>query len=128
MNAAPLPKTYATIRWTDDMDPGAADTATDLESLEQDCLHVIMESRGSNQADPDSGCGASLLLNGTLDQLQTLCALIDAQLPEDPRVTASQSTLATLADGTYRITVLVQVGTQVLTLQFNPGPNGLEQV
>jgi phage baseplate assembly protein W len=128
MNTPPLPKTYATLRWTDDMDPGAADTASDLESLEQDCLHVIMQTRGSNLADPDSGCGASTLLNGTVDQLAALCTLIDAQLPEDPRVTASQSTLTTGGDGSPLLTTIVQVGAQVLTLKFNAGPNGLEQV
>jgi hypothetical protein len=126
MSTPALPKTYATLRWLDDLTPNAADTSSDLESLEQDCIHVIMEARGSNLADPNSGCGASLLLNGTVDQLVMLCALIDAQLPEDPRVTNSQSTLTTLDDGTYLITSIIQVGASVLTLNFTPGPNGLQ--
>jgi hypothetical protein len=125
MNAPPL-KTYATLRWLDDLTPNAADTDSDLESLEQDCIHVIVQAAGSNAADPNSGCGASLLLNGTVDQLGMLCALIDAQLPEDTRVTGSSSTLTTLDDGTYLITTIVQVGAQVLTLTFQPGPNGLQ--
>jgi hypothetical protein len=108
------------------MDPNGADTASDLESLEQDCLHVITELRGSNAADPDSGCGAATLLNGTAGQLQSLCGLIDSQLPEDPRVTSSQSTLTTEDDGSYLITVVVQAGAQAFTLTFNPGPNGLQ--
>lgn len=121
-----LPKTYGTIRWGEDMDPNGADTDSDLESLEQDCLHVITELYGSNAADPNSGCGAATLLNGTFDQLQTLCGLIDTQLPEDPRVTSSQSTLTTEDDGSYLITVVIQAGAQVFTLNFIPGPNGLQ--
>jgi hypothetical protein len=126
MNAPPLPKTYATIRWGNDMDPQAADTASDLESLEQDCLHVIMQVLGSNQADPTSGCNAAGLLNGTSDQLTTLCAQIDAQLPEDTRVTNSTSAVVTLDDGSFQVTSTVQCGAQVFTFNFVQGPNGLE--
>lgn len=128
MNTPSLPKTYQTLRWVDDMTPNAADTANDLESFEQDCLHVIMQTRGSNLADPDSGCGASMMLNGTSDELTTLCQTIDAQMPEDPRCTGCNSTLATLDDGSNLITTTIQAGDQVITLNFQPGPNGLTQV
>jgi hypothetical protein len=48
MTVAQLPRTYAELRWVDDMDPMAAETSSDYESLTQDVFHVIKETLGSN--------------------------------------------------------------------------------
>ena len=121
-----LPKTYKTVRWSADLDAGGVDTASDLESLEQDVLHILQETLGSNLADPDKGCGAQDYLSGTLGQLQQLPGLIDAQLGDVTRITSSQSTLLPqLPDGSWVVQVNIVVAGSVYELQFAIGPGGV---
>jgi hypothetical protein len=120
-----LRRTYQELRWADDMDPSAAETASDLESLEQDVLHIISERLGSNLADPQSGVGAVDYLSGTSAELAGMPAIIDTQLANVSRIASSQTTLTLQADGSYLITVAVTVGADIATLQFALGPNGL---
>jgi hypothetical protein len=128
MSSLGLAKTYQTIRWGVDMDPSAADTDSDLESLEQDVLHIIVEVQGSNLADPQNGIGADGYLSGTSAQLAAMPALIDAQLASVDRITSSHTTIQQLADLTWLILVAVEVGTNVVDLQFALGPSGVSIV
>lgn len=119
-----LPKTYKTLRWGDDMDPLGADTASDLESLEQDVLHIIAQALGSNIADQDHGIGAVGYLGGTEEKLKKMPGRIDAQLPDDPRITSSTTTYAKASDG-YTIRTSLIVSGQVVNVDLLLGPNGL---
>jgi hypothetical protein len=125
MTIATLPLTYQELRWTDDMDPMAAETESDLESFEQDVLHLIDEILGSNLDDPNRGIGAVEYLSGTSLHLSAMPALIDAQLLEDARCSSSTSTLTPQADGSYLIGVQCVVAGQVLGLSYILGPDGL---
>jgi hypothetical protein len=121
-----LPKSYGTIRWGTDMDPGGVDTASDLESLEQDVLHILQQTLGSNLADPNKGVGIGDNLSGNLPALQAKVALIDSQLADVSRISSSQSSLgAQNPDGSWPITVVVVVGSEVVSLEYALGPNGL---
>jgi len=120
-----LAKTYQTIRWDVDMDPAGVDTDSDLESLEQDVMHLIMELQGSNMADPQNGIGAVGYLSGTSAQLQAMPALIDAQLASVNRITGSHTTVQQQSDLSWLILVDIQVGTNVTKLQFSLGPSGV---
>ena len=120
-----LVRSYQELRWTDDMDQSAAETASDLESLEQDVLHILGEVLASNLADPNSGCGVVGYLSGSSLQLGGLPAIIDAQLANVTRITASSTTLTQDEKGTWHIGVLVKVGADVVNLQFIVGPGGL---
>jgi phage baseplate assembly protein W len=121
----PLPKTYAEARWLDDLDPSGAETDSDLESLEQDVLHILSEALGSNIADPKSGVDAPSYLNGTLTRLRTMPGIIDAQLANVTRITSSKTTLTQQDDGSYQIAVQVAVGAQVVGLNYLLGPGGV---
>ncbi len=125
MAATALPKTYATVLWLDDLDLQGRDTASDLASLEQDVLHVLMQLRGSNIADPDKGLGVQTYLNGTSIQLQRLPSLIDTQLSQMSRVSGSRTVLTQDSDGSFRIEITVAVGSQVVQLNYKVGPNGV---
>jgi len=120
-----LPRTYQELRWADDFDPTGAETASDLESLEQDVMHIISQTLGSNLDDQNRGVGAPTYLGGTADQLAGMPAALDAQLLDDPRIDDSASKQQ--PDGTYLLTVNVTVNGSVTDLQFVLGPDGLSK-
>jgi len=128
MSVQGLPKSYPEVRWGDDLDPSAAETESDLESLIQDCLHLLRETLGSNLADPDSGLGLEEVLSGAASLLSTLPSRCDAQLAEDPRIDAAHTTLTKQADGTYLLQVEIAVAGSVVPLQYALGPGGLSQL
>jgi|HubBroStandDraft_6_1064221.scaffolds.fasta_scaffold88330_2 hypothetical protein len=123
----PLPRTYQEARWLDDLDPSGAETASDLESLEQDVYHIIKQVLGTNLADMQKGVGAFNYLNGTSVQLRAMPGIIDAQLAQVTRITTSQSSVMQQANGAWLVSVVVEVGAQVLNLQYVLGPNGLSR-
>lgn len=125
MSGLGLKRTYQEARWALDLDASGAETDSDLESLENDVLHMLMQDLGSNLADPDKGVGVFNFLSGTSDQLEALPAVVDAQLAQDPRISNSQTTLATNADGSFSLVVTVTVGNDVVDLQYAVGPNGI---
>jgi hypothetical protein len=126
----PLPKTYQTIRWTDDADPNFVDTESDLESLEQDCLHVIMQIAGSNLDDPDRGVNAEGYLGGTNLELAKMPHLIDTQFEADARISSSATTLVQVSASppSFLIQSVIQVGGQVVNLNYKLGPGGISRV
>jgi hypothetical protein len=120
-----LPRTYPEPRWTDDLDPSGAETASDYESLVQDVMHVLSESMGSNVADPQKGVGALDYLNGTSAQLASMPHTIDAQLGEMTRIASSHTTLTQNDDGSFTIAIQAVVAGQVVNLLYGLGPNGI---
>ena len=121
-----LPRTYQEPVWTDDLDPNGRETSSDLESLEQDVMHVIGERLGSNSADPQKGAGALQMLNGSTANIEQLPHVIDAQLAQFTRITASQTTLTVEDDGSFFVAVTIAVAGQVVNFQYKVGPNGVQ--
>ncbi len=127
----PLPKTYSEARWLNDLDPSGAETDSDLESLEQDVFHVIVQTLGSNVADPHKGVGALNYLSGPTTKLAGMPAIIDAQLKSMTRITSSKTTLAPVPGSnppSYIVQVAAVVAAQVMNFNFQLGPTGLSVV
>jgi phage baseplate assembly protein W len=125
MSGLTASRTYQELRWGDDMDPNAAETESDLESLEQDVLHILQEHLGTNLADPNKGAGVADFLNGTTAQLAALPATIDAQLANVDRLSGSKTTLSQQDDGSFFLDVEVIVGGQIALFPYQLGPGGL---
>jgi len=124
-----LPKTYQTIRWTDDADPNFVDTASDLESLEQDVLHILMQVLGSNLDDPNRGVHAEGYLGATNLKIGELPHLLDSQLESDSRISSSQTTLTQTSANpvTFMVQCTVVVAGQVVKLNYKVGPGGVSK-
>jgi hypothetical protein len=120
-----LPRTYAEPKWLEDLDPTGAETASDLESLEQDVMHIIAQTLGSNVADPDKGIGAVNYLSGTSAALAQMPQVLDAQLSNVLRLSGSKTTLTQAADGTWQVQVRCAVGGQVVNFNYALGPGGV---
>lgn len=128
MNKPSLVRTYQEARWTDDLDPSGAETSSDLESLEQDVMHVLEENLGSNLADPQKGVGVANYLSGTSVQFAQLPAIIDSQLAQVTRIDNSHTTIQQQPDGSLLVLVNLTVAGAVVALQFLLGPNGLSNM
>ena len=114
---------------TGDFDPFGRETTSDLQTLSQDVLHVLMEVLNSNLDDPNRGLGVMGYLNGTLSDLQLLPAKIDQQLLDDDRITSSETTISDVQpDGSYLISIQIVVNGQVWPLNYNLSPSGLVAV
>jgi hypothetical protein len=121
----PLPRSYQEILWGDDMDPGGRETDSDLASLEQDILHILSETLGSNLDDPNRGIGAVGYLSGTSQALEAMPALMDAQLLDEPRITSCRTSIVQQSDGSFLIQPEILVAGQVVNLNYKLGPDGL---
>lgn len=114
-----LPLTYPDLRWVADMDPFAAETESDLETLEQDVYHLLVQDLGSNLDAPDLGIGVDGYLSGTANALAVLPGVIDRQLAKDDRIDASTTTITPATEDTNTlIEILLQVGGQVIPINF----------
>jgi len=123
----------------DDVDLMGAECTSELQVLEQDVYHVLIQSLGSNPDDLERGIGIEDYLSGTESDLQALPAIIDAQLKEDDRIDDSTTTVTLNDDGSYSVDIAISVSGTVYNLPFaysngvftsgnlvNPGtaPNG----
>jgi hypothetical protein len=84
---------------TDDLDPNGAETTSDLQALAQDLYHLIIETPGSNLADPTGGLGIEGILSGPAANVRRALAQFDAQIGTDPRVANSVTTVTSDANG-----------------------------
>lgn len=114
-----LPLTYPDVICSLDVDPFARETSSDLENLEQDCLHVLLQDRGSNLDDPDRGVGIEQLLSGTSLTLPQVAKRIDQELVKDDRITSSTTSIVQEPDGSFTLTITIVVGAATLGLQFS---------
>lgn len=94
-----LPLTAPDLVCVEDMDPFAAETQTDLESLEQDVLHILDEDYGSNPDDPERGIGLGNLLSKPTTALSDIVRQVESQLRTDDRIDAVKATLTELPSG-----------------------------
>ena len=124
--AVPSPAGMAT-----DIDDFASETQTELDNLQQDLLHRLVENPGSNQDFPPPnvrGVGIFLYLNGTEAQLQGLPARVDHEFEQDSRVISSRTTLQKQPAGAqypYILSVQVESVAGVFGLSFGWSQTGL---
>ena len=108
-----------------DLDPFASETTSDLQSLSQDVLHILLQDLGSNPDDPNRGIGIYNYLGGTADELAKLPGRIDAQLRDDDRITSCSTTINIQSDGSFIVAPTIYVGDQVVPLEFQISQAGV---
>lgn len=113
-----LPLTAPDLVALEDLDAFASETASDLETLEQDVLHILIEEPGSNPDDESRGVGIYDLLGGTETDLANAEQRINTALEADERIDAADTTITKDADGAYLITIDITVDGVVVTLDF----------
>lgn len=114
----PLPLTYTDAVCTDDVDAFGNETTSDLQNLQQDVFHTLLETPGSNLDAPTRGIGVPLLLGADTSNLALIASTIDHQLQEDDRIDASDTTITQEADGSWTIAITLQVAGTVLPLNY----------
>lgn len=96
-----------------DSDPLFSETLSEVQNLQQDLGHRLVELPGSN-ADfgPNNtrGIGIMTYLNSSSERLVGLPARIDAEFIQDFRVLDSSTTISQAPDGTFQL--VSQVTTQ----------------
>ena len=116
-----LPLTTPDLVCMLDLDPNGAETTSDLQSLEQDIFHVLINLLGDNPDDPGRGVGIDQYLSGTLDQIAPLAKIIENQIDQDDRVdSCSCGIIQNDSSSPYPITISIEVGVNgaVIGLQF----------
>jgi hypothetical protein len=119
-----LPLTIPDLVCEDDLDPFARETTSDLQSLEQDCLHVILEEPDSNLDDPGRGIGIAGLLSGTSVDLALAQSHIDSELQKDDRIDAVRSEVTDQGDGEFDLIIEIAVGAATLGLSYSYTASG----
>lgn len=125
---ATLPLTYPDLVCLDDLDPFAGETTSDLQNLSQDVLHLLVELPGSNPDDPERGIGVMQYLSCSESEFRSLPGRIDAQLRADDRVQSSKTTLVPLAEGGFRVEILIGVGPELIPLAYGVGTEGVTPI
>ena len=122
-----LPLTVTDLVCGLDLDANGNETTSDLQSLEQDVLHVLYELLDSNPDDPGRGVGVDQYLSGTIDQLSPLAKQIENQLEVDDRIdTVSCGLIPQPAGSANQVVISIQIGVDgsVLGLQYGWSSNG----
>lgn len=123
-NATSLPLTYADLVCVDDVDPNALETGSDLENLEQDVYHIVLEELASNVDDPDRGVGVQSLLSGDTSTIATLPRLLEAQLLKDDRIDQARAQLIQIpAGGQFSDGTSAPAGGYELAVVYVPSGN-----
>lgn len=130
--STPLPLTYPDLVFLADMTPLALETTSDLQNLEQDVMHILEETPGSNLDDLTRGVGLDYWLGGTVNDFAKVASTIDAQLEKDPRIESSTTTITTTTNGnggtSYSISIYVEVAGSVVPLGYVYSPSNGVQV
>lgn len=107
----------------DDLDLFGRECPTELDALEQDLYHAVLEAPGSNPDDLHRGLGMRQRLNGPVDP--SLRARAEAQCRRDPRVDAVRGTVTQIGgtDGApeLRLSLEVESNGQLLGLGIDVG-------
>jgi hypothetical protein len=99
----------------------ADETESELEELEQDVYHVLIETLGSNLDDVTRGLGLDDVLSDDEANLASVPGLAEHQVQLDDRVVAAKATLTQDEDGNPRLEVQIQptdetLGTATVTV------------
>jgi len=129
-----LPLTYPDCVWTDDMDPMARETTSDLQNLQQDVMHLLIEDLGSNLDDLARGIGVDSALSGPSAVAAAMASRIDQQLGQDDRIDSSHTTVTqqgvpgTQGGATFAIEIEIVVSGTTLGLSFAYSATGGLQI
>lgn len=128
MSALPLPEVPDAL-CEFDLDPMGRETTSDLQTLRQDVLHVLLETAGSNIDDPNRGIGALNYLSGSVTDIAKLPAAIEQQLLQDDRIDTCDARLTLQQDGGYLLAITVGVNGAVVPLNYAyDAANGLTPI
>ena len=132
MTNAALPLTYPDLVCEEDLDLFAGETLSDLQTLEQDVLHIIEQEPGSNADAPDLGVGIYSAMSGTAQNLIALAATISQQLELDDRIDSCSCTVTDVTAGSeqagafYSISVELIVDNKVINLAYDYNGSSLQ--
>lgn len=90
------------------MSPFADETTSELEELEQDVYHVLIETLGSNIDDPTRGLGLDDVLSDDEANLASVPGLAEHQIQQDDRVVAAKAKLTQDESGNPRLEIEIQ--------------------
>lgn len=115
-----LPLTYPDLVCVDDVDPFAAETTSDLQTLEQDVYHLLIQEPGSNLDALDLGIGIEGYLSSSQTDFLTIAATIDRELVKDSRIDGSVTTITppSPAAPTWLVVISLTVSGTVIPLTF----------
>ena len=116
---ATIPLTTPDLVCDDDLDPNAGEVANDLQALEQDVLHMLLERPGENIDDLSRGVGLVGMLSGTTADLAKVPARVEAGLLKDDRVTSCRTVISSPSGGAYRIDITIETPAGVLGLAYS---------
>lgn len=107
----------------DDLDDFGRDIDDPLGELEQDIVHTLFESFGTNCDAPQRSIGLEDALSGRADP--GLVHRIETKLADDPRILAVQATLSQVDDTTYQVdlTIVANEGELGISLQYDGAGN-----
>lgn len=96
------------LRCIDDLTLFADECSSELEELEQDVYHVLIQEQGSNLDDPERGLGLDDLLSDDDHVLDGIAARTEAQVAErDDRIASVAAQLVRDENGDPRLEVQV---------------------
>lgn len=96
----------------DDVDEFGRELDDPLAELEQDVVHMLLESYGTNVDAPTRSIGLEDALSGATDP--SLRHRIEQALTDDPRIDAAEAELTAVTDSSVRIHLRLQVDTTEL--------------
>lgn len=103
----------------DDLDEFARELDDPFAELEQDVVHGLLETFGSNVDAPTRGAGLAAALSGPSTRLPTIRARIESQLRDDARLTNATCAIEPGANrGEYRVDIVLQINEDELALAF----------
>lgn len=106
----------------EDLDEFGRDLDDPLSELEQDIVHTVLESFGSNPDATERSIALEDALNGPVDP--TLRHRIEAKLNEDPRIDAVRAEMTALGTSGIRIALTVQADEKELGITFETDAAG----
>lgn len=100
----------------DDLDEFGRELDDPIGELEQDIVHMLFESYGSNVDARERSVGLEDALSGPVNP--GLKRYIEKKLSDDPRVIGAQATITQLDDGTVRIDLKIQANESELGISL----------
>lgn len=112
------------LRAWDDLDLFGRETESDLEDLEQDVFHMLIEAPGSNLDAPARGIGIEDVLSSAFDSAVT--SRIESQLRKDSRVAVATARITEVERESFRLDIAIEPdGDEVAGLSFVIGADGV---
>ena len=100
----------------EDLDEFGRDLDDPVEELEQDIVHMLLESYGTNISDPERSIGLEDALSGSADR--GLRHRIETKLTQDPRIDAAECTLTDEGSGVVRVQLRIQANGDELGIEL----------